>query len=164
MRTPYKLHYFEVRNRAEPIRILLHYAGQPFEDVKYSFEQWPSVKPTMPLKTMSVLEMKEKTGDVLKLGQTTAILRHLGKKHGLEANTPAGQATCDMYGEQIQDYASSTQPWGFTFIGLAPSEQREELFSTKVQPAIDGVGELLSGQLKKNGNGYLVGSKVTALK
>lgn len=36
----------------------------------------------MPLKTMPVLEMKEKTGDVLKLGQTTAILRHLAKKHG----------------------------------------------------------------------------------
>lgn len=40
----YKLYYFEMRNRAEPIRVLLHYVGQPFEDVKYSFGQWPSVK------------------------------------------------------------------------------------------------------------------------
>ncbi|KAH7693430.1 GST-36 protein, partial [Aphelenchoides avenae] len=79
----------------------------------------------------------------------------------LEANTPAGQATCDMYGEQIQDYVSSTQPWGRTFFGLVPAEQREEIYTTKVQPAIDGIGELLGGQLQKNGNGYLVGSKLT---
>ncbi|KAH7702257.1 hypothetical protein AAVH_30590, partial [Aphelenchoides avenae] len=80
----------------------------------------------------------------------------------LEANTPAGQAACDMYGEQIQDYVSSTQQWGRTFFGLVPAEQREEIYATKVQPAIDGIGELLGGQLlQKNGNGYLVGSKLT---
>ena len=45
MTTPkatYKLHYFPVRSRAEGIRYIFHYAGVPFEDIRYTPEQWKS--------------------------------------------------------------------------------------------------------------------------
>jgi glutathione S-transferase len=40
----YKLYYFSRvhRGRAEGIRLLLNYKGIPFEDVRISFEEWPS--------------------------------------------------------------------------------------------------------------------------
>lgn len=41
----YKLHYFNMRNRAEPIRVLLHFTNQPYEEELYTFAQWPAVKP-----------------------------------------------------------------------------------------------------------------------
>lgn len=36
----YKLYYFPVRNLGEPIRMMLNYAGQPFEDVRISLDEW----------------------------------------------------------------------------------------------------------------------------
>lgn len=36
----YKFYYFPVRNLGEPIRMLLNYAGQPFEDVRIPLEEW----------------------------------------------------------------------------------------------------------------------------
>jgi prostaglandin-H2 D-isomerase / glutathione transferase len=36
----YKLYYFPVRNLGEPIRMLMNYAGQPFEDVRIPLEEW----------------------------------------------------------------------------------------------------------------------------
>ena len=40
----YVLHYFEVRARGEPIRLLLTVAGQEFEDHRVSNEEWPKIK------------------------------------------------------------------------------------------------------------------------
>lgn len=40
----YKLTYFGVRGRGEPIRMLLTLAGQKFEDVKVGHVEWPTMK------------------------------------------------------------------------------------------------------------------------
>lgn len=42
----YKLTYFDVKGIGEPLRLLLSYGGVSFEDVRITFEQWPSVKPS----------------------------------------------------------------------------------------------------------------------
>ncbi|KAH7693909.1 CRE-GST-36 protein [Aphelenchoides avenae] len=78
----YKLHYFSLRARGEPIRLLLHYLDQPFEDVTFSFQEWASIKPTMPLRQVPVLEVTLPNGQTVKISQTTAILRYVAKKHG----------------------------------------------------------------------------------
>ena len=42
----YTLKYFDVRGLGEAIRLLFHYVGQSFEDVRFTHEQWPALKPS----------------------------------------------------------------------------------------------------------------------
>lgn len=43
----FKLQYFNTKSVGEPIRFLFAYAGQDYEDVRVSNEDWPSIKSCM---------------------------------------------------------------------------------------------------------------------
>lgn len=43
----YKLTYFGLKGIGEALRFLLSYGGVEFEDVRVTFDQWPSLKPSM---------------------------------------------------------------------------------------------------------------------
>ncbi len=40
----YKLHYFNLRGRAELARLILNQAGVEFEDVRFERAEWPALK------------------------------------------------------------------------------------------------------------------------
>ena len=46
----YKLYYFDLYLRAEPIRMLLSHADVNYEDITFNFDEWPKYKPDMPNK------------------------------------------------------------------------------------------------------------------
>jgi glutathione S-transferase len=77
-KSPIRLHYFNVRNRAEFIRWIFAYKSIQYEDIRVSFEAWPTVKSTFEFGQMPVLEMDGK-----KLVTAVAIGRHVALKTGL---------------------------------------------------------------------------------
>lgn len=42
----FKLRYFNIKGLAEPIRFVLAYAGQEYEDIRVSHDDWPNIKPS----------------------------------------------------------------------------------------------------------------------
>merc|ERR1712127_896049 len=78
MSNEYTFHYFGLNARGDPIRALLNHAGDQFEDKRYTFDNWPAAKPSMPNQQVPCLELP----DGKKLGQSNAILRFVGMKHG----------------------------------------------------------------------------------
>lgn len=89
----YTLKYFDVRGLGEAIRMLFHYVGQPFEDVRFNHEQWPALKPSefriSPEEKQFVRSIAFFYGKVpvlevdgKELAQSGAILRYLANKFG----------------------------------------------------------------------------------
>jgi glutathione S-transferase len=73
----YTLYYFPTRGKAEAIRLLFHYKGIPFEDVRLSDQEWVSKKSSVPFGQLPVL-----VEDGKQIAQSWAIMRHLAHKFG----------------------------------------------------------------------------------
>lgn len=43
----YKLHYFNAKGLAEPIRFLFAYGRLPYEDIRIEYKEWPAIKSCM---------------------------------------------------------------------------------------------------------------------
>jgi len=94
----YKLYYFPLRCRGEPTRLLLEYHGAKYEDIRVNPENWPALKPKMPMGQMPVLEVDGKM-----LCQSTATARYLAREFGLAGKNNLDMATADMLVDGIFD-------------------------------------------------------------
>ena len=74
----YKLYYFPLHTRGEPIRMMLAHSGLEWEDKVTTFQQWPELKPNVPGNQLPTLELNNGT----RLGQSLAIVRYIGMQHG----------------------------------------------------------------------------------
>ena len=83
----FTLHYFNLRGRGELIRYMFVFSKTPYQDKRYSFEEWPKVKPTMPLGQLPVLECKS-GNQTFFLTQSRAIIGHVARLTGLAGSTP----------------------------------------------------------------------------
>ncbi|XP_054157597.1 glutathione S-transferase Mu 1-like [Oppia nitens] len=106
------LGYYKVRGLAQPIRLLLKYAGVDFTDKYYEFGSADSIE------SMRVNWLKDKYQlgldfpnvpyyldgqHHIKLTQSTAILRYLARKHGLIGTSECALARQDMAEYQLAD-------------------------------------------------------------
>eukprot|EP01092_Planopodium_desertum_P002454 TRINITY_DN1406_c0_g1_i3.p1 TRINITY_DN1406_c0_g1~~TRINITY_DN1406_c0_g1_i3.p1 ORF type:complete len:222 (-),score=50.76 TRINITY_DN1406_c0_g1_i3:76-717(-) len=87
------LGYWPIRGLAEPIRLVLEYAGQTYKDHKYSDDWFGKDKFALGLPFPNLPYLI--SGDV-KISQSEAILRHLGRKHGLMGTTEAEHIAVDV--------------------------------------------------------------------
>ncbi|XP_066942426.1 hematopoietic prostaglandin D synthase-like [Macrobrachium rosenbergii] len=95
----YKLKYFNLRGRGEPVRWVLAAADQPYEDVRFSREtEWPFKKPEMPYGKVPVLYIDDKP-----LSQSVTICRYLGRMHNLYVDDPWESAIGDEVADSVHD-------------------------------------------------------------
>lgn len=121
----YKLTYFGLKGIGEALRFLLSYGGVEFEDVRVTFDQWPSLKPSMfifllqtqycnsyyilflyyletPFGVLPLLEIDGKEWH-----QSLALSRYLGKKFGLGGNNDLEDLEIDAIVDSVNDFRIS---------------------------------------------------------
>lgn len=94
---------------AAPIRYLLEYVDQPYEEKHYKFgpapkfdkEEWFKEKFNLGLDFPNLPYYID--GDI-KMSQSKVILRHLGRKHKLDGKTEADKVRVDLALDQTNDY------------------------------------------------------------
>ena len=78
-----KLTYFNIYGRAEMIRMLLHHQKIEYEEENIALEDWMKNKETFEFGTLPILEV-----DGVKMSQSMAIMRYLGRVYGFYPEDP----------------------------------------------------------------------------
>jgi glutathione S-transferase len=147
----YKLTYFDVTALAEPIRFLLSYLNEDFEDFRFPREQWPSLKPSMPFGKVPVLEIDGKV-----LNQSTAITRYLSKKAGLAGSDDWESLLIDIAVDNIHDLRQA--------LALYAYDPNEESKAAKYGPLINETVPFYMNKFEnivEENNGYFVNGKLS---
>ncbi|KAI5723108.1 hypothetical protein M8J76_001440 [Diaphorina citri] len=147
----YKLYYFPIKGLAEPIRFILSYMEQDFEDIRIEKDNWPALKPTMPFGKMPVLEVDGK-----QLHQSAAICRYLAKQCGLNGKDAWEDLQIDIAFETFNDFRQPVAAYYYD-----PNEDSKKLkwetLSKETIPFYQGKFE----ELAKNNGGYLANGKLS---
>ena len=169
-----KLTYFGIQGVAEKVRLALHIAGIPFEDVRVAFPDWPAMKPTTPYGQLPIMCVDG--GDAL--AQSGAMVRYAGRlaqEKGVALyDTSSPQALLQI--EEALGFVSDVQKaWMFAvYVGMKPGlfvhptgegvdnapiiqKVREQFVSDNLPTWMD----LLTTKLKAKGDQFLCGSQVT---
>uniref|UniRef100_A0A1B6CC70 glutathione transferase n=2 Tax=Clastoptera arizonana TaxID=38151 RepID=A0A1B6CC70_9HEMI len=153
MAPKYKLIYFPVKGLGEPIRFLLAYLGDDFEDYRFKVEDWPSIKPTTPFGKSPVLEVD---GGKLKLCQSVAICRYLAKQAGLCGKDALEDLQIDIIVDVIGDLRQAIA--GFHY---DPDEkQKATKKATCLNETLPFYMKKLEAIAKEN-NGFLANGKLS---
>lgn len=91
----YKLYYFNLRGRAEIIRLVFAAAGQKYEDIRFPRDKWPEYKPKAPFGQCPYMEITE-GGNTFTMAQSIAIARYLAKKFGFAGKNDNEAGLIDM--------------------------------------------------------------------
>jgi glutathione S-transferase len=98
----YAVLYFDIRGRAEPIRLLLAAEGAAFDDQAVVREEWARQKATLPLGQVPVLTETDGAG-ARQIPHSQAILRHLGRVFDRTGAGASGQLQADLVAETVYD-------------------------------------------------------------
>nr|AEB91979.1 glutathione S-transferase sigma 7 [Locusta migratoria] len=146
-----KLTYFDAMGIGEPIRFLLCYGKIQFEDIRFDFEKWPSMKPSTPYGKVPLLEIDGK-----KMHQSAAICRYLGKKLGLAGANDWESAQIDMAVDTITDLRLKVTEYYWEPEETTKQKKKETLLNETLPFYM----EKLDALVKENG-GYLVAGKLS---
>jgi glutathione S-transferase len=143
--------YFDIRARAEPIRLILEELGLEYDDHQVRPEDWPDLKPKTPFGWLPAY----REGD-LEIWQSHAIYRHLARVHDLYGSAENQRVRCDVVEEALADLN--------TLIGRAPwtpefEKTREDFMGNELSPALARLERFL--QTNEAGRSFWVGSSLT---
>ncbi|XP_065370139.1 glutathione S-transferase [Calliphora vicina] len=147
----YTLFYFNVKALAEPLRYLFAYGGIEYEDVRVTRDEWPALKPTMPMGQMPVLEVDGK-----RVHQSISMARFLAKTVGLCGATPWEDLQVDIVVDTINDFRLK-----IAVVSYEPEDEiKEKKLVTLNNEVIPFYLEKLEQTVKDN-DGHLALNKLT---
>ena len=152
----YKLIYFQLYGRAEPIRMMLTHAMADWEDFHVGEKTipWPELKMKMPYPhQLPVLELADGT----QLTQSTAIARFVARKFGYYPEDALLAARCDEFIDNTYNedkvFAKVLKPL------FAPEEAKEQAVKECFEEALPEFMKRVEPFLKDEG--FLFGDKPT---
>nr|CAD7455974.1 unnamed protein product [Timema tahoe] len=151
MAPKYKLIYFNVKALGEPIRFMLSYGNQEFEDYRFESEQWPTLKPSMPFGKTPVLEIDGK-----KTHQSAAICRYLGKQFGLAGKDDWENLEIDTIVDTFTDFRTQIGSYHYDDNEASKEKKKAPLLNETLPYYLKRFDEIV-----KNNGGYFVGGKLT---
>lgn len=154
----YRVTYFNFRWIAEPIRLILSYVKEEFEDVRFAEDSsWTSVKHNYPygfLPTLDDLEVG------VRLTQSFAITRYLGKKYNLVGANDIETYKCDEYADCIKDLLKEVET--MYLADEAKDEVRKaEIKKNFLSVSIPKYLTSIDADITANGDNYMVGKGIT---
>jgi len=91
--------YFDIRGRAEAIRLMLEDLGEPYDDERVrSSEAWAALKPHTPFGALPIY----REGD-LEFAQAQAIYRHIARTRDLYGTNERERVECDVGAEALNE-------------------------------------------------------------
>lgn len=145
------LTYFDVRGRAEVIRLILEEAGQPYRERRVPLSEWAGLKPTFPFGQLPLYEE-----GALSIPQSHAIYRYLARKHGLCGRSEAERVRVDIVEETFVDLQNEL---GGFYWSPRFEDERAVFEQTKLPALLDKAQGLLLQN--EGGGGYFVGDGLT---
>jgi glutathione S-transferase len=107
MMSKIKVTYFDFAgSRGEEIRLALTIAGVDFDDNRVSHDEFSRLKPDLPFGALPVLDIDGHPT----LGQSNAILRLIGRQHGLHPADPFEAARHDALMDAAEDLRHRISP------------------------------------------------------
>ncbi|XP_033746300.1 glutathione S-transferase Mu 5-like [Pecten maximus] len=108
-----RLGYWKIRGLAQPIRLLLTYAGEDYEDILYeqgegpefSRDAWISVKESIGL---DFPNLPYYIDDDVQMTQSNTIIRYIAGKYDLLGKSKEEKVKCDMMLENAMDFRNGT--------------------------------------------------------
>ena len=149
----YKLYYFPIRGRGEIIRLLFAAAGQEYEDITITFEEWPKKKETFPTGQLPTFEVDGQT-----MCQSLAIARYLAREFGYAGKSNIEQGLVDQVVDTVNDYLGE-----FFLAWFRSGENKKTEVEKYMRETTPKTLKCIEKWLKENdgGDGFFVGSTVT---
>nr|WAS27872.1 glutathione S-transferase [Mythimna separata] len=146
---PKKLQYFNIGGLAEPIRYILHYTKQDFEDYRHDIDTWPDmkIKESLPYGQFPIYE---EDGRVLT--QTLAIAKYVARDTELIPADAWQRAVVESAVYTLFDYWKNVTPYFLEADPVKKEELRKKLFDETIEYYFSR----FSKQLSENG-GYFNG-------
>lgn len=136
-----KLTYFDVNGgRAEPIRLALFIGGIEFEDVRFSYSDFPEVRKNTPLGQVPVLEI-----DGQPITQSNALTSYAGKLAGLYPKDDFTALLCEEIMGSVEDVTSRIVAT-FSLEGETLKSARAKLSEAYLVPHLQWLEKKLSSQ------------------
>ncbi|KAI1701766.1 RWD domain-containing protein [Ditylenchus destructor] len=150
-----ELHDFDTRGLGEAIRLLFAYTNTPYEDVRFTQDQWADRKSNY--KFEPVLKVN---GQELAQSAMVRQLRYLAEKFGLAGKDEWEKAKVHEVGDFHWDVYSDLAPYFYTLLGCRGGDKaalRKDVFLPNAERLFPQYVRLL----KESGSGFLAPSGLT---